>query len=101
MPASNWRADYESNLAAGMGKEKALLSAFSSSTYDDFLHEAENGPYFDNDAARIAAVHTRLDVALLNYQAGVQVKLLQAILGWVKIACAAVVAAAIAVLLGS
>lgn len=96
MAAGNWREDYKAQRDLGVSHENAMLSAFSSSTYDDFLHQVETGPGFDEDAARIAAVHTRLDVALLNYHANIHTKLLQAQLKWIKIACGAVIAAAIA-----
>ncbi len=91
------REEFKALREMGLSKEKAGLLAFSNSTYDDFLKQLENGPLFDDDAARLAAVHTRLDIALLNYNSSVQIKLLQSIVGWVGLACIAVIIAALIV----
>lgn len=95
MATGDWREEYRAQRDMGVSHQNALYAAFSSKTYDDFLHQVENGPGFDDEAARIAAVHTRLDVALLNFHATIQTKLLQAQLRWIKFACGAVIAAAI------
>ena len=95
MVTGNWREEYRAQRDMGVSHEHALYTAFSSKTYDDFLHQVENGPGFGDEAARIAAVHTRLDVAMLNFHATIHTKLLKAQLRWIKLASGAVIVAAI------
>lgn len=100
MANESMRDEYKLQRELGRSHENAMLSAFSNSTYDDFLKQWENGPHFDETASHLAAVHTRLDLALLNYQVGLQVRLLRAVLNWIKLACVVVVLAAVAVVFG-
>lgn len=52
-----------------MPREKAALSAMSSSTLEDLLEAVERGEDFDANVVRVATVHQRQDIAVLNLTA--------------------------------
>lgn len=65
---SSLRKWYDTYIEAGLPREQAMRKAFADSTLEDDQQQANNGVTYDDELVRIAAVHTRQDVALLNLE---------------------------------
>lgn len=63
---SNMKETYETYRELGIRRDAAKTLAMSDATRDDFL-KASKTLDFEEHQVRIAAVHTRLDVAMVCY----------------------------------
>jgi hypothetical protein len=73
------------NREAGMSARHSSIAAMADKTFDDLLEAADKGIDFDERTVRIAAVHTRVDVATLFPFLDEQLAILRSIRRWAMI----------------
>jgi hypothetical protein len=65
------RRDFNDRFVRGASREDAAMGAFSQSTLRGLSEAVESGEDYSDAVVRVAAVHTRKDVALTVYMLGV------------------------------